>query len=316
MNKIPNYNSILWTYQNPVIIYYHMVSERVQPYYPRGTINPEDFSKQIKYLKKNFTILSLPEAIERASSNNRIKNSLVLTIDDGFTKCHSVIAPILNDEKIPATFFLIENCIDNKSIMWIHQLEYLQQALPKEKINEVIEAFTNLKKYKSKSYSSLQKLAKKWNMNDKDDFTDTLWDLSSNESIADWLEQHQPYMNIQQIKELINAGFTIGSHSVSHPSCDQLDYNELKNEIVGSSKHIAEKLGIEINYFAYPFGRRAKREYENRILATSNIQCLIGGKPRLFRKNTFPFWEAYNFEKKNSNLIYHLFVNSFSLNKG
>ena len=314
MEKSIKKNSLLWKYQNPVIIYYHMVSEKVHPYYPKGAINQKDFSEQIKYLKKGFTIISLPEAIECASSNNRIKNSLVLTIDDGFAECHTVIAPILNDEKIPATFFLIENCIDNKKMMWMHQLEYLQQTLSKEKINEVAETYTRQKKQKSKSYSSLPELVNELKLKDKDDFAETIWNLSYNESISDWLQQNQPYMNNQQIKELINAGFTIGSHSATHPSCDQLDYGELENEIVGSSKRISEKLGIDINYFSYPFSRRAKREYENRILAASNIQCLIGGKPRLFRKNNFQFWEAYNFERKNSNLIYHLFVNSISIN--
>ena len=311
MNQIINKNSVLWKYQNPVIIYYHMISEKVHPYYPHGAISPNEFKEQIKNLKRVFNIISLPEAIERANSNNSIKNSLVLTIDDGFKECFSIIAPILNDEKVAATFFLINNCIDNSKMMWQHQLEYLQQTLSAEKLFAATKYFLNQIDDSSNPASSLPELSKKWEMKDKDKFTKLLWDIAFEQSNSEWLQQHQPYMSTQQIQELISAGFTIGSHSTTHPYCDQINFDELQNEIVGSCNSIGDKLGIEIKHFSYPFGRRAKKKNENRIIETSNIQCLIGGKPRLFRKNTFPLWEAYNFERDKSKLLYHLLVNSF-----
>ena len=264
MNKIPNKNSLLWKYQNPVILYYHMVSEKMHPYYPNGGINPKDFRDQIKGLKRQFNIISLPEAIERKNANKIDSNSLVIIIDDGFAECHSVIAPILDKEKIPATFFLIADCIDNKNLMWLHEKQYLKQ------------------------------------------------NLSGNEPVSEFLENQKPYLTTQQIREILNAGFSIGSHSQTHPSCDQLNYEEFYKEVVESSKFIGDKIGSEVKYFSYPFGRRAKREFENKIMENSILECLIAGKPRLFRKNEFPFWEAFNFERKKSNLLYHLLVNSFS----
>jgi peptidoglycan/xylan/chitin deacetylase (PgdA/CDA1 family) len=313
MKKIPSPNSILWKYQNPVIVYYHMVSKKMYPYYPHGSIKPTDFREQIKYLKKTFNIISLPEAVERASSNNLLKNNLVLTIDDGFAECYSVIAPILTEENIPATFFLIDNCIDNENMMWLHQLEYLQQTLSTEKRNAVVQQFSNKINSNSDSVSEFLELSKKWTMKDKDKFAEMIWNLALDESNSEWMQKHQPYLTIRQIQELINTGFSIGSHSATHPSCDKLNFDELQTEIVDSCRSIGKKIGTEIKYFSYPFGRRAKREIEYQILENSNLECLIGGKPRLFRKNTLPFWEAYNYERNNSNLLYHLFVNSFSL---
>ena len=313
MNKIPNKNSILWKYQTPVIVYYHMVSDNIHPYYPYGSINPIEFQEQIKNLKKFFTIISLPEAIERNKSNNQIRNSLVLTIDDGFSECYSVIAPILEEEKIPATFFLIDNCIDNKNMVWIHKLEYLNQTITNEKQINIIKQFVNHTHNNYNSASGFMELSKQWSMTEKDAYVEMIWELSEHESIEEWLQKHQPYLITQQIKELINAGFSIGSHSATHSSCDKLDFGELQNEIMDSCNSISKKIGREVKYFSYPFGRRAKRKYEQKILENSDIECLIGGKPRFFRKNTLPFWEAFNFERKYSNLLYHLFVNSISL---
>ena len=309
MNKIPNQNSILWKYQNPVIVYYHMVSEKINPYYSNKSINPDDFRKQVKELKNIFNTIALPEAIEKAKSNHPLNNSLVITIDDGFTECYSTIAPILSEEKIPATFFLIENCIDNQSMMWMHLLEYLQQTLSSEKRNAIIQKFLN----QNTTQSDLLKLSKEWNSEEKDKFTKQLWDLSENEPLSEWLQNHQPYLTTNQIKELVNAGFTIGSHSSTHPSCDQLSYDELQKEIEGSCLSISNKIGIDVQYFSYPFGRRANRKYEDKIIRNSNVQCLIAGKPKLFRRKSFPFWEAYNLERKKSNLLYYLLVNSFSI---
>ena len=65
------------------------MSDKIHPYYPSGSIQPNDFREQIKILKNNFNIISLSEAIERTKSKNQIKNSLVLTIDDGFAECYS-----------------------------------------------------------------------------------------------------------------------------------------------------------------------------------------------------------------------------------
>jgi len=311
MNKIPNKNSILWKYQNPVILYYHMVSDKTHLYYPHGSINPIEFREQLKNIKKIFNIISLPEAIERNHSSNRLKNSLVLTIDDGFAECYSIIAPILEEENVPATFFIIEQCIDNKSMMWNHQIEYLSQTLSLEKQKNITQQFLNLTYNNDKSVSNFLDLSQKWQMHEKDSFKNVIWELSKNESIDEWLQKHQPYLTAEQIKELANAGFSIGSHSATHPSCHKLDFAELQKEINGSCNSIGEKIGTEVKFFSYPFGRRAKREHEFKILENSDIECLIGGKPRLFRKNLFPFWEAYNLERKYSNLLYHLFVNSF-----
>lgn len=263
MDKIPNQNSILWKYQNPVIIYYHMVTEKTKPYYPDSGINPKIFRSQLIELKKYFNIISLPEALERAKAEKLDKNSMVITIDDGFAECHSVIAPILLEEKIPATFFLIANCIDNKNMMWLNEKQYLKTS------------------------------------------------VSGIEPVSELLENQKPYLTTQQIQELNNAGFSIGSHSETHPSCDQLGYEELYEEIVDSSISIEKKIDSEVKYFSYPFGRRAKSEYEYKIMENSKLECLIGGKPGLFRKNKSPFWEAYNFERNKSKLLYHLFVNSF-----
>jgi len=64
----------------------------------------------------------------------------------------------------------------------------------------------------------------------------------------------QDYMNVEQILEMYNAGWDVGSHSMNHLDLTKLDSDALHSEIIGSREFLEQKLGIPIPTFAYPFG--------------------------------------------------------------
>ena len=64
----------------------------------------------------------------------------------------------------------------------------------------------------------------------------------------------QDYMTVDQILEMYNAGWEVGSHSMSHLDLTKLGNEKLHSEIIGSRDFLELKLGIPILTFAYPFG--------------------------------------------------------------
>jgi len=62
------------------------------------------------------------------------------------------------------------------------------------------------------------------------------------------------YMNAEQIVEMYNAGWEIGSHSVTHRDLNSLDPASQRYEIVESRERLQAKLGVPVMTFAYPFG--------------------------------------------------------------
>ena len=69
-------------------------------------------------------------------------------------------------------------------------------------------------------------------------------------------DQHQfKLMDIYQIKEWIDEGMSIGSHSFSHQNLTKIKNNELKTEIDGSKKYLEDKFQLQINNFCYPYGK-------------------------------------------------------------
>jgi peptidoglycan/xylan/chitin deacetylase (PgdA/CDA1 family) len=62
-------------------------------------------------------------------------------------------------------------------------------------------------------------------------------------------------MNWEQIRDIINEGMEIGSHSLTHYNLN-LCSPEILNYEIGHSKHILEQnINQKVKFFAYPFGK-------------------------------------------------------------
>jgi peptidoglycan/xylan/chitin deacetylase (PgdA/CDA1 family) len=62
------------------------------------------------------------------------------------------------------------------------------------------------------------------------------------------------YMSAEQIKELVAAGWEVGSHSRSHRDLTKLEPAIQRAEIVEAREVLQEALGVPVQTFAYPFG--------------------------------------------------------------
>lgn len=65
-----------------------------------------------------------------------------------------------------------------------------------------------------------------------------------------------PVMDWHQLRAMRDAGFTIGSHSMSHIDCAAEPADTVWNELVGSKRDLERELGLAEVIFAYPYGGR------------------------------------------------------------
>ncbi len=63
------------------------------------------------------------------------------------------------------------------------------------------------------------------------------------------------YMNTAQVRELADAGWEVGSHSMTHSDLSKKSGADLRWEIAWSRRNLEEALGVPVRTFAYPFGR-------------------------------------------------------------
>lgn len=72
---------------------------------------------------------------------------------------------------------------------------------------------------------------------------------------TDWIGT-TGFMSSEQLVELINAGWDISNHTMSHPGLDLLTKEEQRAELVGA-RTVLQNIGAgdAANHIAYPFGR-------------------------------------------------------------
>src|SRR3972149_4438931 len=66
----------------------------------------------------------------------------------------------------------------------------------------------------------------------------------------------------EELKELIEAGNIVGSHTINHPNLSKMSPLQLKYELEESKKILEENLGTKINYLNYPGGAFSQRVLE------------------------------------------------------
>ena len=65
-----------------------------------------------------------------------------------------------------------------------------------------------------------------------------------------------PVMSWEQLREMRDSGFTIGSHSVNHIDCAAEPEEKVRAELADSRDHLQRELGVVDPLFGYPYGGR------------------------------------------------------------
>src|ERR1700682_6150281 len=93
----------------PILMYHSIADEDengVHPYY-RTSTGPRVFAAQMKSLHyAGFSVIGVGEAIRRLSAADTMKNSVVITFDDGYRDFYTNAFPILHRYGFTATMFL------------------------------------------------------------------------------------------------------------------------------------------------------------------------------------------------------------------
>lgn len=280
------------------IVYYHMVSDEIYSHFPRSsTINVRQFRANIRFFSRHYEVITLKDAYERHTQGYKFTKQLVVTTDDGFVQNFKTIAPVLDEYGVRATFFLIEDCLDNKILMWRHSLFVLAERFTKSKLYPLMQDLS-LKfglDVPLQHEDILEWSLRTFPMNKKEQICHAAWDALCDHSIDEYLQDKQPYLNTKQISELINNGFEMGSHTKSHPDCSKLTPDEIKEEVVESASRLSRRFNTNVCSFSFPFGRsQSATEYLRQT--QNNIKIALGIREAFGRLPDPLLWERTSME--------------------
>ncbi len=199
------------------ILAYHGVKSNPEDSY---TVRTDHFRGHIRYLADHHPVLRLEDALTRAASGRAFEaGSTVVTFDDGYAEVESHIAEILEQWKVPATFFLVTDALD---------------AAQSGRDNRFLS-----------------------------------WDGA---------------------RRIATAGFSIGSHTVSHRSLAGMEIDEAEKELIDSRRKLEENLGRAPAGLAYPYG--TARDFTPAVVAAASragYRCAVTAVNGLNRTGTDPF---------------------------
>ena len=69
----------------------------------------------------------------------------------------------------------------------------------------------------------------------------------------EYLAKHQPYLSTEQIKKLVDQGFSLGAHSVSHPYFPALSLSEQIDETLSSIRFLTDNFNLKERLFSFPY---------------------------------------------------------------
>ena len=100
-----------------ILLYHRVALAKNDPH--QLCVAPENFRRQIRYLKENFKIIPLVKMVQDIRSGKLQNQSIAITFDDGYADNFYNALPVLEEFQVPATIFLTAGYINqNKLFDW------------------------------------------------------------------------------------------------------------------------------------------------------------------------------------------------------
>jgi peptidoglycan/xylan/chitin deacetylase (PgdA/CDA1 family) len=245
--------------------------------YNRKHILDSEFSELLGGLVEYGTPFSVDELVRGVPVPPR---SFIISFDDGFENNYSVAAPILDEFKIPAVFYITSNFVDKNMMSWIDRIDFAleethQQTLNLSFFDKPISVATN--EQKKDLLIKIRNLAKgnKEFFIKKEMHISEIFEACGIKEVFSCDSSIDLKMTWKQVGELdSNSLFTIGGHTHTHPIMSYLKASELDYEITTCLEFL-EVAGVKnLNHFSYPEGLgHCYNEDVIDILKQKNITC-------------------------------------------
>lgn len=195
------------------------------------------FEDSMKYIKQEFTLLPLKDALDRSESGQLTGRNAAITFDDGDVSLQTVL-PILTVLGIPATFFINSAYLENQTADFVRILNLFQNENDSGAADDAIRSI-ELKAFR--------------NTDDPDYYTEKTNLLS--ELYLQYPQKKRFYIDNDFLANLDGEQFHIGLHGHEHHRHALKSEEWQKENIERNIRYLSDFRSYE-PIFAVPFGRR------------------------------------------------------------
>lgn len=214
----------------------------------------EDFDWQLTYLKHHFDLIG-PQELELARKDRRGRH-VMITFDDGYRDNYQFAFPTLKTHRVPATFFLATQFLDQPYVSWWDEVAWMIRTTTREFLDGpqwLADPILIDHLDPQMTVRTLLRIFKHLPGDQTNDFLNWLGDATGRGRCPAKLAA-DTWMTWDMVREMRDAGMSFGAHTVRHPILSRIPVSEQRWEISESRHRIEQELGESIHIFSYPVG--------------------------------------------------------------
>lgn len=240
-----------------LVLNYHRIGEPSSSPLDRGVFSatPESLDWQMAFLKRECQIITTADLLNESALVGG--NFVVVTFDDGYRDNHDVALPILRSHGVKATFFVATGFIDNPHVPWWDEIAWMIRNSPHSELEASMSLPINVPfdpPHRQRAIDQVLAVYKKLPGDVTKQFMEDLGGACGIGRCPPELGRDL-WMTWDMIRNLRDAGMTIGGHTVNHPILSQLPHFQQQEEISGCLHRLSEELKQPTRFFAYPRGK-------------------------------------------------------------
>jgi peptidoglycan/xylan/chitin deacetylase (PgdA/CDA1 family) len=220
------------------------------------TISQTVFDAQLRYIRKNYSVVSLDEVAAMLRGERPMRRGLIaLTLDDGYRDNYTRAWPILARYGMPATIFIAVGPLEGGGSLWTEDIREAVWGASCEALDLQAMGWgswplrTNAEKLVCLQVVK-QRLKALPDAERQRKLREILQALGyQRKTVAD-----EQMLTWDMVREMSKAGITIGAHTVSHKILTKIRPQEVEWEIRESKYRLEQRLGEPVRHFAYPNG--------------------------------------------------------------
>src|SRR5688500_11670966 len=257
---------------------------------PAICISPGAFEQHAAYLAAEYTVLPLPEIVDRLRNRRPLpRNCVAITFDDGYAD-NLEAARVLNRHQLTATFYITAGCMAGGEPFWPSELRALIGATPGPQVrlstgSGSVDIPIGTAAERSKAVGTLTRPFKATPISMREQLREQRRRAAGQAGVT----YHM--LRWDEIAEMQRLGITIGSHTLTHPNQPNAGEADARREIQGSKARLEHEHGSSVTMFSYPNGG-AERYMTNEIArlvkeagfegATTSRNAFAGPQSELF----------------------------------
>jgi peptidoglycan/xylan/chitin deacetylase (PgdA/CDA1 family) len=261
-----------------ILPYYHIVTDEDVPHVKHLYVfrNVKRFREDLDFFRANYSPVGLADVIDHLNKGTVLpKRPLLLSFDDGFREMHDVVAPILKEKGVPATFFLATGFLDNRHMAHHNQASVLVEHLIRDPDKTLLKKVEQLLDQRAISGNDVFSRLLGIRYLDRDLVTDAAALCECD--LEEYLSSARPYLTSHQVRHLLAQGFTIGGHSVDHPLYSELSLADQLFQTEESLRFLVERFQITHRAFAFPHSDSGvSRQFFQRLQTEGKLDVSFG----------------------------------------